>query len=741
MTDFKLSFAGIFPYPVIIIVFLLFLTVFIYYYLYKSVLKKKGRNLILFILRVLILVLVFILLIKPNISYSYLKKTRVTIAILVDNSASMGIAINGQKKWHTAVNLLQKHTSWLKQIKKHFDTTTYSFSSAMQIEEIHDASKIVPDGMVTDIKGSLSSIQESIKDKLAAAVVISDGLDTGLTGNLIHKVPVYTIAVSPDSIPADSLIKSVSIPKRLFYKNKSWVSVIIDHKKLKNTNTDLEFYINNNLIEKRRITFNEKLQVQRFSFIPQKKGWLNLSFYLKESRDEVLTQNNRTSSTVQVIDPGIKILYISGQLSWENKFLKRTLEQDPNVEFHAFLRTGQTKLYAAGIRNRQFPANLKELKNYDIVVFANIEKNFFTDDFLHSLHEYVSEYGGAFMMLGGLFSYASGGYGNTYIESMLPVNFNQVSQGYVEQDFIPSLADNALSHPLLSLSSQDEQNKKIWQSMPPLGSFNQAQSVKPGAEVLLTHPVFREKNTDNLLPILSVQRYGRGQTIAFMTDTTWKWEFAKVDTTRTYYTEFWRQVIRWLYNFKRYPFENREELFFLTYESDFMSMLPVKIEILFNPDYQVPIKNIRIHSTLFLPDGTSKHVDFAKTKDRENRHHHILFPKQTGTYKIKGSIIINQDYKKDFSDTFHIKEQQLEYQSTGSNLTFLKDLAKKSGGRSIKAENIKEFKNILEKELKPQEKKIKIMKKIDLASSFPFYFFIIFLLCLEWLYRKRNNLL
>ena len=103
-----------------------------------------------------------------------------------------------------------------------------------------------------------------------------------------------------------------------------------------------------------------------------------------------------------------------------------------------------------------------------------------------------------------------------------------------------------MNHPIVQLSGDPRENKRIWESMPELDSCNKLLKVKPGAVTLGVHPM--EKNEHGNIPVIAVWDAGKGRVMAMASNTTWRWSFqlAAEGSGNYYYNKFWSQAIRWL---------------------------------------------------------------------------------------------------------------------------------------------------------------------------------------------------
>ena len=124
-----------------------------------------------------------------------------------------------------------------------------------------------------------------------------------------------------------------------------------------------------------------------FSFTPQR---------LDGDRIE---QNNTLDALIQVKNDHPQILYIEGEpRNGNSSFLRRAVQDDPNIRLVTILRSSQNKFYRQGIDNEQtlsegFPKKRDELFAYKGLIFGSIESTFFTQDQLNMVVDFVSNRG------------------------------------------------------------------------------------------------------------------------------------------------------------------------------------------------------------------------------------------------------------------------------------------------------------------------------------------------------------
>ncbi len=190
--------------------------------------------------------------------------------------------------------------------------------------------------------------------------------------------------------------------------------------------------------------------------------------------------------------------------------------------------------------HNRFPSSALELKEYDVVMLSDIGSNTlllspttFSRSELRSnpltaINEYVHE-GGALVMIGGYMSFqgieAKAKYHDTAVEDVLPVIVSEFDDRVEKPEGIrPRVSYH--DHPVL------EGLPKEW---PHILGYNRIKA-REQATVLV-------KCGDD--PIVSLQEFGKGRSMAFATDCGPHWappDFVNWDG----YSKFWNQALKWL---------------------------------------------------------------------------------------------------------------------------------------------------------------------------------------------------
>jgi uncharacterized membrane protein len=217
--------------------------------------------------------------------------------------------------------------------------------------------------------------------------------------------------------------------------------------------------------------------------------------------------------------------------------------------------------------SKGFPATVEELNRYDVVVCSDIPRVSFTEDQIRWTVDLVANRGGGFIMIGGNTSFGSGFWDRTPWEKLIPLTMDEFSRGFRYGEFSVFWTPEGKQHPMLSQLplTAGESLDSILSAHPALLGSNLIRRAKPAATA-----VMRMDNAAGA-PVIAVQPFGKGRTMAFTSDVTFLWGTrhnrawgppesavpiidenygAKPDSptpvNNSYYRRFWQRTIRWL---------------------------------------------------------------------------------------------------------------------------------------------------------------------------------------------------
>jgi uncharacterized membrane protein len=277
---------------------------------------------------------------------------------------------------------------------------------------------------------------------------------------------------------------------------------------------------------------------------------------------ELYLDDNRAALALRPNSSAIRVLYMEG--SPENLPDPETGEPTPVRMFlpRAWKAAGiQVDTYGVGEQTAQkqnlyrlhdgrhgFCPSPAELQSYDVLICSDISLANFSEEQLEWVRQWVADKGGGFMMIGGITSFADGGWHRTSWEKLIPFNMTGDRPARFGGFELRFDVKTGARHPVLQISEQPEENQRILQRGVYLGGTNFVRSLKPGATALAWHSESRD------MPVLALQSYGRGRTMAFTSDAAGGWGHSMMTTwgpeggrrSNDYYKRLWVNAVRWL---------------------------------------------------------------------------------------------------------------------------------------------------------------------------------------------------
>ena len=509
-------------------------------------------------LQTLMVGLVLFVLWQPALVTERLVAGENAVAILLDSSASMALAEDGQTRMALAQTLLSEEG--LEGLANSYDILLYAF--AEETVELNNFSELPNPGDTSDIGPSIvQALRGASNTPLGALILISDGADN--SGNIdaatlseiaSFGVPIHTVGIGRETIPEDIELTNIQLPQSALPGTTlaAGVSIIHDQGGL----TRVKVYNGDELISTKEVELSAEQNLTTV-FIDVEVGGpgeLDLRFTLDPISGENNLSNNSRAQVVDVPDGSYRILYIEGEPRWEYKFMQRAMDEDPSVQLSTLLRVTPNKFYRQGIDGplqleEGFPIERTELFSYDALIIGSVELAEFNEEQQQMIHDFVSERGGSLMMLAGLNGLGLGGWNESVVSEVLPASLVEDNAAFVRQQAKVVLSPSGLASPILLLSDNPSENLELWNNLPNIADYQNIGPLRPAATTLLEIDVDGE-----LQPLLVTQPYGRGQSYIMATGGTWRWQMSMPLEDMSHET-FWRQLARGLVANSPLPFE------------------------------------------------------------------------------------------------------------------------------------------------------------------------------------------
>jgi uncharacterized membrane protein len=701
----------------------------------------RGRRTTLTLLRAATLLLLVACVLRPVRVLPSDSGSDAIVPILIDASRSMRLPdVNGRTRIEIARDVLARQVR--PALDRRFQSEVWTFGDTLA--RVTDG-RITADAGRSDLSGALRSLRERYRErKVAGILVISDGGDTGSEDAALvvddSGIPVYTVGIGSQRIAPDQEVLDVAAGEAPLTDSSVDLTVSAISRAA-NTPLELRVLENGRPIDIRRLpsVLSDSPVREVFTVSPSRETATLYTVEIPLVPREIVTENNRRSVLVGPPRRKRRVLVVEGAPGFEHTFIKRALAADPGIEVDSVVRKGRNEqgdatYFVQALASRAphlaqgFPAVREHLFQYDALVFANIEPDSLTRGQLDMAADFVGERGGGLLVLGAK-SFAQQGLVGTPLEEVLPVDLHDRGGGVVRTaarrgvQYRVALTAEGQSHPVMRVAPTADETAKRWSAVPAMAGATALGAPRPGAQVLAV-----TQSPDGTRPVLAIQRYGRGRSMVFAGEASWRWRMQLPSTDRTHEL-FWRQVARWLSSGAPDPVDVApiEHVVPGTTRTISLEARTAAFE---------PVADAQVAVRLTVPGGEVRDVKPTLTDPRTGRYSADVRFDQPGVYRItaearRGETILGT------SDRWAlIGAADLEMADPRLNEDVLRRVSRASGGRYLAANELSRLPSLLVREdLETAPPRLQ-----ELWHNIWIFTAVVLLLAVEWFLRRQWGL-
>ncbi len=668
------------------------------------------------LLRAVAYLLVLGMLVNPSLLIQKVLQILPPLVVMMDTSGSMALSEPGTPtRLQQVKNYLHSgEPAALAALAQHYQLKLYQFDETARAVPVERLEELQAGGRSTDIFGSLATVfEEQRSTQPVGVLLLSDGAHHG-ADTVVHYPTEVNVTVQAWG-----------------YRGEHLPVVLKRAGRVVATKTV-------------QVTADEFEQQVQFEIEPEEVGEFTYTVGVAPHLGEALTENNQADFPLSVARDKIRVLLVCGSPTWNYRFLRQGLKQDPSIDMISFVilrtPTDVVNVPESQLSLIPFPTQrlfTQELKNFDLIIFENFSYQlYFPWYYLENVRKYVQE-GGAFAMIGGTLAFSQGGYAGTPIEEILPVALRPDRNDYRTGTQRMVLTEEGKAHPITRLSPDATENQRIWDMLPELDAFNLVGQAKPGATVL---GISSGRLDDRpAVPLLAMQRFGDGRTLALMSDYIWKWNFqmaGRLDSNQ-YYLQFVRQMVRWLI---RDPILKQVRIMADASEFPVGSDVTGTLQVL-QDDYR-PTENATLSTKLRTPHGTETPVQYVPTGN-PGEYRYRFRADEEGIYELDVQADIGGKTHEANRLLLRVQRPGDESQHAAPNHKLLRDIAERTGGTffPIYAPARPSVASLVEFFGGAPSYKVLEETQLRLRETLPLFLVVLGVLGVEWWWRRRVGLL
>lgn len=583
---------------------------------------------------------------QPTWSGERLERRPGRLAVLFDASRS-GVVRSGEGDRTRADQAEAIAARWAGSERER-DVDVYTFGAALrparldalgrELRPVEDDTRLA-DAIAAAARGPSG-------EELGAVMVVSDGAD--LAGGALRTaeelgVRVHAVALGAGAELRDDAIAEVRADRVGFLRRPAVVRVTVRRLGAGPGAIPVALMRGEETLRETTVIVPEDGEATvEIPFTPDRLGRSVYRLRIPTPSGDAVPENNQRAFLVRALRDNLRVLLVAGQPSWDERFLRAFLTRDPTTDLISFFilrnTSDMTMAQPSELALIPFPTDElfhEHLGSFDVVLFQNFEyAPYQMASYLPRIRDYVMR-GGSFAMIGGPLSFSAAGYAETPIAEILPVGVlprgTPSSQAITTDRFRPSIAEDAARHPVLALLPDPRASAAAWAALAPLEGLNVTTDVRPGAQLLLSHPTRRDRSGGPLATLVAGTA-GRGRVLALMTDTSWRWGMTTggQQGDASAYERFWDRALRWL---ARDPTLDPARL-----ETDRESYGPgarVRVEASLSDERYVPLASRDVRLAILGDADDARHGELVVRTDGEGRASAELdAPESPGGYRV-----------------------------------------------------------------------------------------------------------
>ena len=701
----------------------------------------------LLVLRLLSALLVLGFVVEPALQLRAVRKIRNRLAIVVDTSRSMTLATDqDQTRYDNALAALQRGRPAIQELARAHVVEFFDLNAALPESQLNRP----PQGDATDLLRALEGTRDAGAGRpLAGIVLISDGTDNAqlarenesLAPQIAQRLqrlgaPVSTVDAARSGTFNDVAITDVIADAFAFVHNTHEIDVVLTLAGRDSLTVPVTLEREGDVVATQEIQLKAGQEAHAlFKSKPDRIGEFVYTVRIPGYAGEAIRDNNVRHFAVQVIRDKIRVLQVAGRPSWDERFLRQHLKENPNVDLISFfiLRTptDDASVVEKEMSLIPFPVSklfTTELHTFDVVILQNFDyRPYPMARYLQNIRSAVND-GLGFVMIGGEQSFGDG-YLGTPIDEILPVSI--AGAHFVDADVQPVLTPAGRRHPVTDIGRGIADNEALWRNLPHWWSQNITPGLKDGATLLLrsTSPTGPPP-----APLIAVMEAGKGRSMAICTDSMWRWRFSSArdgGASERAYHRFWSNALRWLV---RDPKHGRVRVLPSERHYEENDEVALRLQVL-GRDYQ-PLPGAQLRVVLERAGEAVLRTDDVTTDDAGSAHlrYGTLPP---GAYRVTART--NREGESEpGKGVFVVESRILELSQGAPRPDLLRAIAKATGGDAFAADE--DFWTHLEL-IDPDVVEINRRHNVDLWDNTWALLAGVLLFAAEWALRRRRGYL
>lgn len=441
-----------------------------------------------------------------------------------------------------------------------------------------DLAKLVADGRFSNLGGALrTALDKSRSAEVAAVVLISDGRrNTGPQGAEIarllnqRKIPhTFVLGIGDPSETQAVGISRLDAPEKVFQKDPFELRTLVFAQGYEQTPVTLKLIRADDkggeqVVRTQQITVGgerAETMAEWKEVSSDETGKFTYRVELQPPDGEPsVPERHRRSAAIEVLGERTRVLLVSGGANHEFQILRNLLIRDKTIDVSCWLQSADPKFPQDGdpeVLIDKLPEDQKEFEPYDVVILIDPNPEKLSAQFSEVLRRHVVENGcglwwvcGEKHTLNALRPLAS----TRPLAELLPIVPDLEVADVKMFDFglafpnpnaylLSPEGEEGLASKITRIADGKDESKLLWGRLPGFHFAFPVTRLKPAATVIAEHTDPRYRREGRGMPVMAMQFVGAGRVLYNGMDETYRWRSIYEDA----YNRFWVKGIRFLF--------------------------------------------------------------------------------------------------------------------------------------------------------------------------------------------------
>lgn len=449
---------------------------------------------------------------------------------------------------------------------------------ATPVEPRLDLAKLVADGRTSNLGGALrTALDKSRSAEIAAVVFVTDGRrNAGPQASEIvrllnqRKVPhTFVLGIGDPSETQTVQLARFEAPAKVFQKDPFELRATIAQQGYEATTATVRLVrVDENggeqVVRSQQVAIGGDRQetvVEWKDVTSDVPGRFVFRTELQPPDGEALVAERHVrTAPVEVLAERLRVLLLAGSANYEFQILRNALIRDKTIDVSCWLQSADPKFPQDGdekVRLERLPEERTEFEPYDVVVLMDPDSSKLTPAFCRNLAQHVVEGGAGLWWVAGE-KYTLDAVRPTAVSQplaeLLPIvpdidkaereiiGFGKVFKFPWRYQLTPE-GEEGLGAKLTRLVDSRDRSRVLWGALPGFHFWFPVLRAKPAATVLAEHPSPEWRRDGRGMPMFAVQNVGSGRVLFAASDETYRWRSLFEDA----YDRFWVNGIRHLF--------------------------------------------------------------------------------------------------------------------------------------------------------------------------------------------------